>query len=167
MMTMIGVTVVIMIKMGSVEGAAEGVPPGPGDMSNGANGAAGLRTAPASGSGTKRVLIFGSGWGSSGTTSLHQALGLLGVNSLHYASYLNATSRTTCPAAWWETGLPAYSFLESELEDRLCRYRAGGAVDISLFRGVLEQLPAELQAFLDTPIPYYFRYLFKAYPDVQ
>ena len=47
----------------------------------------------------------------------------------------------------------------------MCTYRAGGAVDISLFRGVLEQLPAELHAFLDTPIPYYFRYLFEAYPD--
>ena len=152
--------------MGKVEGAAAGVPPpGPGDMYNGDDGAAGLGTGPGTGPGTKRVLIFGSGWGSSGTTSLNEALGLLGINSLHYAGYLNASSRTRCPAAWWDTGLPAYEFLDSELQDRLCRYRAGGAVDISLFRGVLEQLPAELQAFLDTPIPYYFRYLFKAYPD--
>ena len=163
--------VVIMITMGEVEGAAAGVPTGrTGDVHNGDNGAAGLGTAllaTTPEAGTKRVLIFGSGWGSSGTTSLNQALGLLGINSLHYAGYLNASSRRICPAAWWDTGLPAYQFLESELEDRLCRYRAGGAVDISLFRGVLEQLPAELQAFLDTPIPYYFRYLFKAYPEVQ
>ena len=73
---MICVAIMTMVTMGKVEGAAAGVPPpGPGDMYNGDDGAAGLGTGPGTGPGTKRVLIFGSGWGSSGTTSLNEALG--------------------------------------------------------------------------------------------
>jgi hypothetical protein len=106
--------------------------------------------------GAPRPTILGAGWGTSGTRSLASALSDFGFNTGHCSRYTNTSggSYTICPLLLCK--------LHGELEKRLARYRLGNCTDPSLFR-VFDGL----DAVADTPVPHFFPYLLRAYPDAR
>lgn len=104
---------------------------------------------------TAAALIIGAGWGSTGTRSVSQGLTHLGVTTGHCSHYVNTSLKEPkwCP-------LDLCQGYRVELERALCEHRNGAP--ISVFR-----IFDNLEAVFDSPIPLFFPYIFKAYPDAK
>lgn len=104
---------------------------------------------------TAAALIIGAGWGSTGTRSVSQGLSYLGVTTGHCSHYVNTSLKEPkwCP-------IDLCVGYRAELERALCEYRDGAP--ISVFR-----LFDNFEAVFDSPIPLFFPYIFKAYPDAK
>ena len=104
--------------------------------------------------------ILGAGPGTTGTRSVAEALVQFGFSVSHFGWYWNATASVRCP-------MP-YANSTHVLGLRLCalRKRAGRDAEFLPLAGFAEPW-GSVDAVLDSPIPEFFPYVFRLYPDAR